>query len=75
MKWSSGFARSGRCASAVARLVLGCHAAAGRLKKSAHALGSAGCPEAAMCLFDGQLDLDPDRLIFIDGETEKQSIQ
>jgi len=25
--------------------------------------------------FDGQLDLDPEKLIFIDGETDQQSIQ
>jgi hypothetical protein len=25
--------------------------------------------------FNGQLDLDPERLVFIDGETDKQSIQ
>lgn len=58
-------------------LVHGCAAAAGRLKKSAHALehDRPDVLKRRRVWFHSQLDLDPERLVFIDGETEKQSIQ
>lgn len=45
-------------------------------KKSAHALEQdrPDILKRRRAWFDGQLDLDPEKLIFIDGETEKQSM-
>lgn len=71
MKWSCGSLQSNRCVSVAARSVLGYEVAAGRSKKVRTRTGvwEQDRPDVLTrrrAWFDGQLDLDPERLIFID---------